>query len=198
MSCPAVIEITEQVIEITLDETGVIVDVTEAADVELTVLATYVEAALETTGVICLEVGFQGPAGPPGPPGPPGSGAVTAETDDALVPGSPVYAKSNGHFGLALATAFPQTRFAGFSRTTTAPTFAAEVVTGGPLELTPAEWDTVTSQVGGLTPGSVYFLSTTVAGTITTIPPSNLFSVKVGKAITPTTLDVDPRNPIKL
>lgn len=147
---------------------------------------------------IIFKVGVQGPAGPPGPPGPAGFPPIVAETDDSLVPGSPVYVKNNAHFGLAQGDAFPQSRFAGFSRTTTAPTFAAEVISGGPLELTTAEWDAITGQVGGLTPGIPYFLSTAVAGRITTVPPSSLFSVKVGKAVTPTTLDVDPRNPIKL
>ena len=144
---------------------------------------------------IIFKVGVQGP---PGPPGPAGFPPIVAETDDSLVPGSPVYIKNNAHFGLAQGDAFPQSRFAGFSRTTTAPTFAAEVISGGPLELTTAEWDAITGQVGGLTPGIPYFLSTAVAGRITTVPPSSSFSVKVGKAVTPTTLDVDPRNPIKL
>lgn len=149
---------------------------------------------------VIVKVGVQGPQGPPGPPGPPGVTGITAETDDTLLAGSPVYAKTNAHWGLAQADAFPQTRFAGMAEAATAATFPATVLTSGPIELTTAEWDALTGQVGGLTPGSVYYLSPSTAGEIQTTPPAvtGQFSVKVGKAVTPTILDIDPRNPIKL
>lgn len=145
--------------------------------------------------------GPKGSTGPRGEPGPAGAGStVEGETDDTLVPGAAVFAKSNGHFGLAQADSFPETRFAGISQLSTAPGFLATVVTTGPLELSAGQWDVVTGQVGGLTSGIPYFLSTTVAGMLTTIAPSGtgLFSTKVGKAISSVVLDIDPRNPIKL
>lgn len=169
-------------------------------EVDLNLSVSDVVVCAEPLEALTVQVAAVGPPGPQGPKGDPGFAALVAETDDALVPGSAVYAKNTGRFGLARADSFPETRFAGFSNATTAPGFAATVISGGPLELTTAEWDAVTGQIGGLTPGAPYFLSPTTLGAITTIPPSaaGLFSAKVGKAITTTTLDVDPRNPILL
>ena len=158
-----------------------------------------------------IRVGVPGPQGPEGPQGPqgergpkgdPGSGelSVEIETDENLAAGTPVYVKSNGRVARAQANSFPQTRFAGMAKSAVSIGFAANVITAGPLELTAGEWDAVTGQVGGLTVGNVYFLSATTSGQISTIPPSvtGEFSTKVGKALTTTTLDIDPRNPIKL
>jgi hypothetical protein len=60
----------------------------------------------------------------------------------------------------------------------------------GPLTLTTAEWDAVTGQSGGLTPGSFYFLGT--GGDITTTAPvaSGSFSAIVGYAESATTLNI--------
>jgi len=170
------------------------------AELDLSLSVSDVVVCAEPIEALTVQVSAVGPPGPEGPQGPPGFAPIVAETDDPLVPGSPVYAKNTGRFGLAQGDSFPQARFAGFSTETTAPTVAATVVTGGPLELTAAQWDAITGQIGGLTPGAPYFLSTTTAGAITTSPPSGtgVFSAKVGKAVTSTTLDVDPRNPILL
>ena len=46
------------------------------------------------------------------------------------------------------------------------------VLTDGRLTGTTAEWDAVTGQVGGLTPGAKYYLSAGTAGQLTTTPPS--------------------------
>lgn len=207
--CATTLELTEAAATVEVRSTDVQL---EANSINLgTVSVHESRAALEVSPAeICVDViapealtvqvAAVGPPGPQGPKGDPGFAALVAETDDALVPGSAVYAKNTGRFGLARADSFPETRFAGFSNATTAPGFAATVISGGPLELTTAEWDAVTGQIGGLTPGAPYFLSTTAFGSITTVPPSaaGLFSAKVGKAITTTTLDVDPRNPILL
>lgn len=59
----------------------------------------------------------------------------------------------------------------------------------GEVELTTSQWDAVTGQSGGLTPGRVYYLST-VAGHLTTTAPSagGTFRVAVGTAISATRL----------
>lgn len=57
----------------------------------------------------------------------------------------------------------------------------------GPLTLTTAQWDRVTGQTGGLTPGSLYYLSNT-AGMIGTSPGDNI--VQVGRAMSETTMQI--------
>ncbi len=42
----------------------------------------------------------------------------------------------------------------------------------GPLALTTDQWDAVTGQTGGLTPGARYFVSSATAGKLTTTAPS--------------------------
>lgn len=43
---------------------------------------------------------------------------------------------------------------------------------GGPLTLTTDQWDTVTGQTGGLTPGARYFVSSATAGKLTSTKPT--------------------------
>ncbi len=146
------------------------------------------------TQPIVIEVGKQGPVGPPG------YGVLVAEAGADLIPGSPVYVTGAATFELAQADAYPQTIFAGMSSKPTLTGFLAEIVAGGPLELSPAQWDAITGQVGGLVPGTVYYLSPTTPGIIQPTPPAAVgtFSVKIGQAITASLMEVDPRNPIKL
>lgn len=155
-----------------------------------------IDIVVSDTELIVVEVGVQGPVGPPGPPGTPGH---SAQTDDTLLAGSAVYVTGTGTWRLADASGLPGARFAGISQAAVVATFAAVVNTVGPIALTTTQWDAVTGQVGGLTPGAQYWLSTT-AGQISTASPAaqGEFSVQVGKALNTTTLDITPRYPIKL
>lgn len=76
----------------------------------------------------------------------------------------------------------------------------ATVQVEGLISAITGDWDLVTGQSGGLTPGSRYFLSTATAGMLTTTPPSTVgqFSVCVGRAITPTTMKLEVQEPIGL
>lgn len=60
----------------------------------------------------------------------------------------------------------------------------APLVTGGRLVLTTAEWDARTGDSGGLVAGSPYYLSSSVAGKLTRIAPTEpgTFKLKVGVA----------------
>lgn len=64
------------------------------------------------------------------------------------------------------------------------------VQTKGPVALTEAQWDDVTGDSGGLTPGAVYFLSDVTNGGLTTSAPSDpgTFVCQVGTALNATTL----------
>jgi hypothetical protein len=65
--------------------------------------------------------------------------------------------------------------------------------------LTTAQWDAVTDQVGGLTPGATYYVSPTTRGHLTTTRPSatGTFTTQVGVALDPTTLIVEPSMPVR-
>lgn len=66
---------------------------------------------------------------------------------------------------------------------------ACLVQSGGLVTLITDVWDSVTKQSGGLTPGSVYYLSNIVGSLTTTAPDvSGTFVVQVGIAFNPTTL----------
>jgi hypothetical protein len=59
-------------------------------------------------------------------------------------------------------------------------------------------WDSLTGETDGLVGGKDYFLRNDVAGGITRFPPTTGFIVKIGKAISATTLSVDVEPPIEL
>jgi hypothetical protein len=63
--------------------------------------------------------------------------------------------------------------------------------------LTTAQWDAVTGQVGGLTPGP-YYVSAAAQGMLTTVQPvaPGSFVTQVGLALNPTTLLLQPSIPI--
>ena len=60
----------------------------------------------------------------------------------------------------------------------------------GPVDFTTEQWDNVTGQTGGLTPGAAYYLSAAVAGKLTTTAPSGVgdFIVYIGVGRDPTTM----------
>ena len=66
------------------------------------------------------------------------------------------------------------------------------------LTLTTAQWDTITGDIGGLTPGSVYYLSNTAAGWITKIAPTTGYVVKIGIAVSAIDFEILVGTPIKL
>lgn len=71
---------------------------------------------------------------------------------------------------------------------------------GGPMSLPTTTWDPLTGDTGGLTPGKVYFLKSESSGAITKIPPTGPgeWVVRIGTAISTTTLMVNIQPPIKL
>lgn len=70
----------------------------------------------------------------------------------------------------------------------------------GMLEKPVNDWDIITGESGGLRAGMDYFLRTDLTGGISSTPPTavNNFVVKVGKAISPTVLDINIEPPIEL
>jgi len=149
--------------------------------------------------------GTAGPQGPQGPQGPAGSGTsvnADVENDNAgsIVIGQVVYISGAASVDLAQANAIGTAQaFALVQDTSISSGVSGFVQLEGILEATTGEWDAVTGQVGGLTIGSTYYLSTTVAGGLTTVAPtSSGLVVQVGKALSTTRFDISIRRPIRL
>ena len=123
----------------------------------------------------------------PTPPIPMTDQTFSAESDDAVLVGQPLYIKASGHTGLACASGVASSAV-GFAIADTQPTFSAEYVTEGKLTLT--DWTAVAGTVA-LIPGAAYYLDGTVPGMITTIAPAIGYVVRVGRATSPLTLDIE-------
>lgn len=77
-------------------------------------------------------------------------------------------------------------------------TSSGTIIVNGTLTGTTGEWDAVTGQTGGLTPGSVYFLSNSTAGNLTTTAPSTGYICRVGIGVSTTQLLLNFGEPIQL
>jgi hypothetical protein len=105
--------------------------------------------------------------------------------------GQPVYQTSTAStVGLARANVQSTTYPVGLVTRGGAAGERVNVQYGGPLELTEAEWNTITGSSTGLTPGAVYYVSTATAGFLTTTPPDDDYAAPVGIATSPTTMMV--------
>lgn len=99
---------------------------------------------------------------------------VTNTAGVAILAGSPVTALGRRGDASTLGTSV----IVGFAQADTDPTMPIPVQGGGALSLPTTTWDTVTGQVGGLTPGARYVLATTPGGLSTSAPTA------VGNAVT--------------
>lgn len=88
-----------------------------------------------------------------------------------VLAGTPVYVDAPGRFKLADASAPQTSEVAGILHATTAAGALAAVLTQGPVALEAAQWDAICGTVGGLAPGSRYYLSV-VAGKMSAAAPN--------------------------
>jgi hypothetical protein len=127
--------------------------------------------------------------------------SVISDHNQALVAGTPVYSKSNGHVDAAKADDSNTLIVVGLVKgAPLIPNSPGSIQTGGSLTLSTSQWDVVTGQSGGLSPGSRYFLSDTDAGKLTTDTPSSVGSyiTPVGRAVTATTLLINLESPVRV
>lgn len=127
--------------------------------------------------------------------------SLTNAAATALVIGTPVYVSGANACQPARANASGTADVIGFIRDgSVAAAGSATVQTDGILTATTAEWDAVAGTTGGLTPNADYYLSSTTAGKITSTSPDSTgtISVRVGKAIAPTILEISIRSPVYL
>lgn len=116
--------------------------------------------------------------------------------DDGLI-GEPVYVKNaDGFVYKAKANALASASVVGLlsaAQVTELP--SPSIVDHGTFVLTTAQWDAITGQSGGLTVGSYYYLSQGTAGHITTLKPDSGIVMKLGLAVSVTTLIVQLGQP---
>lgn len=162
--------------------------------------------------------GHRGATGPTGPGGPAtslvgptsGDGAILA--DEPLPPGSVIAAGGSAVLALAnntpSANPCPQTpcnciinpwtkkwycpsKVIGVASKFTAAGEVAEYIAAGPLVLDTSVWDARTGGSGGLVPNTVYYLSQTTPGNITSVEPTDGQVVRIGVALSANVLAVD-------
>jgi hypothetical protein len=110
--------------------------------------------------------------------------------DEAIVAviGQPIYSDAAGAFKLAIGDGSARAvAFGVVVDPTIRPATAGNVMTAGIITATTAQWDAVAGTTGGLAFGVVYYLSTTVAGALTTSPVSG---VRVLEGLSPTQASV--------
>lgn len=126
---------------------------------------------------------------------------VSRDNDNAgaITIGQPVYATSGTNMDLAKADAQGTIRVLGLVEDISiAAAATGDVVVDGILTATTGQWDTVTGDVGGLTPGSDYFLDAATAGKLTKTAPGTGFVKRVGHALSATEFELEDQQPIKL
>lgn len=119
----------------------------------------------------------------------------------ALAIGQVVYASASGQVDKARANALATVEAFGLVKDASiAAGQPGSIQTDGVLVATTGQWDNVTGQTGGLTPGAVYFLSAATAGNLTTTAPTAVgeFVVRIGKALSETELEITIEQPILL
>jgi len=123
---------------------------------------------------------------------------LTAVAATAGLPGQAVYSNLTGALLLARADAYPNSASLGLLLDGMSSGFIARARATGTMTLTTVQWDAVTGGAGGLTPGSIYWLSDSVLGRITTTAVSSGFRCLIGRAIDSTKMALRVEEPIKL
>lgn len=119
----------------------------------------------------------------------------------AIVIGQAAYTNASGNADLAQANASGTVEVLGLVKdASVASASSGYLQTDGILAATTAQWDTVTGGSGGLTPGSVYWLSADTAGGLTDTAPTTVgqYVCRIGKATSTTELEISIEPPILL
>lgn len=107
----------------------------------------------------------------------------------SIVIGRVVYVSGADTCNLANANNISTSTVVGIATSITAASAApVTVAVNGIITATTGQWDTITGQSGGLTPGAKYYLSNTTAGAMTTTAPSTGVLAPVGTALSTTKL----------
>lgn len=114
--------------------------------------------------------------------------------------GNVVYTDGAGSVDLAKADAQGTIRVSGLATGTVLAAASGDVAVDGVLTASTGEWDAITGDTGGLTPGADYFLDAATAGLLTLTAPTTPgeFVVRVGHALSATEFEIEIQQPIKL
>ena len=113
--------------------------------------------------------------------------------------GNPVYLSSANGCNKAQANAVSTAKVIGLAKAGITSGSSGSVQTDGIITLTTGEWDAIAGTTGGLTFNTDYFLSAAASGAITaTVPEGTNYIVKIGRAISTLSLDLNISSPIKL
>jgi hypothetical protein len=111
---------------------------------------------------------------------------------------SPTYISSSGKVKPAQANAPATAKVIGLTVMVIAASSSGSIQSDGQITGTLAQWDAVTGQTGGLTPGATYYLDETNPGKLRVTPPNTGSLVIIGDALSETTLDLNIEKPILL
>jgi len=136
-----------------------------------------------------ISVGPQGPSGSSA-----GGSTVDVEVAATVSAGQAVRPNNAGKLVLAQADTMSNSQQVGIAGSSAAVGFTTQL---SPNFLTLQDWTAATGSVA-LTPQAQYFLSASIAGLLTTTPPSSGVNLAVGVAISTTTLAIIIGLPIKL
>ena len=127
--------------------------------------------------------------------------SVTNAGGASLAIGAPVYVSAADSVQAARANAIGTSKVVGLVYDTTISAAATGLIAvSGTLAATTGQWDAITGQTGGLTPGADYYLDAATAGKLSTTAPSaaGQFVVPVGRGISATEMLINPQQPIRL
>lgn len=137
-----------------------------------------------------------GPGGSPIPP----SNAYNPIFTTAMAPGTPVSISTTEADTVqpAKANSATTTYTIGVATSPGGAGVRGDIVYAGPVTLTAAEWALVLAGGGELVQGVPYYVSSTVAGQLTTVAPSagGTFTAPIGYALSPLSLFVQPSFPV--
>jgi len=125
----------------------------------------------------------------------------TNDNAGAIVIGQPVYSSSNDSVDLARANASGTVEVLGLVRAASiSAAGSGDIQTDGVLTATTGQWDTVTGGSGGLVYNTVYYLDPDTAGMLTETAPTTAgqYVVRVGRAISTVSMEIQVSQPIKL
>jgi len=126
---------------------------------------------------------------------------VTNANAGAIVIGTPVYITTNDTVDKAKADAVGTVECIGLMQaTSTASSSTGFCQTEGILDATTGQWDAVTGGSGGLTAGTIYYVSEATAGMLTSTAPSTTgqFIKQVGIALSTTEMKLQSNRRVKL
>lgn len=116
---------------------------------------------------------------------------LTNANAGAAVIGEPVYISAAGSFDKARANASGTTKAIGLVLTASiASGVSGTIQKDGTFTATAGQWDTVTGGTGGLTAGSIYYLSEATAGRLTTTAPTSGYILPIGIALSTTDFEI--------